>query len=86
MARLTRSVPVRGFALGAGDGHETSQFAVVSYDLGIPHVAAALAGALHDLRVLGLCHVVKYSSGGNPQASYYTGYLDIHFSAIYRRV
>jgi hypothetical protein len=59
---------------------------VVPDDLGIPKMPAAFASAFHDLRVLGsCCHVDNYSSGGNPIDSYFTGYLDIHRSAIDRR-
>jgi hypothetical protein len=33
---------------------------VVPDDLGEPHMPATLAGALHDLRALGLCHLDNY--------------------------
>jgi hypothetical protein len=85
-ARLARTVPIGALAFRARDRYDRGQLAVVPDDLGIPHMAATLACAFHDLRVLGsCCHVDNYSSGGNPMDSYFTGYLDIHFSAIDRR-
>ena len=54
---LARAVPIGGLALRARNGHEADQFSVVPDDLGEPHMLASLAGALHDLRALGLCHL-----------------------------